>query len=211
MVKFAKKKRRARNAPLDVFKQINMHEGDKDVCWEWGGVHRTGNRGEERPVISIGGTEYYVYRVVWELYNGRGLEAREVVRHRCDNTRCCNPYHLLVGTQKDNVADMMERERAGHKQADVKKIMQMLEIGCSSTYISTWMKKERDVDIDDSTIRRIKRRKFYRHIDWEWGDKYALAKGYILASDLKPGIIQSQSNNGAHDVHVSASEDPEDA
>lgn len=34
-----------------------------------------------------------------------------VVRHTCDNPPCCNPKHLLPGTQKDNGADAIERGR----------------------------------------------------------------------------------------------------
>lgn len=33
------------------------------------------------------------------------------VLHRCDNPACCNPQHLFVGTQKDNIADMNSKGR----------------------------------------------------------------------------------------------------
>lgn len=34
-----------------------------------------------------------------------------VVRHTCDNPRCINPRHLLIGTQQDNMNDMLSRGR----------------------------------------------------------------------------------------------------
>lgn len=33
------------------------------------------------------------------------------VRHTCDNPRCINPEHLILGTQQENIQDMMERGR----------------------------------------------------------------------------------------------------
>jgi hypothetical protein len=52
----------------------------------------------------------YAHRVVWELIHGPIPEGL-VVRHSCDNPPCCNPAHLLIGTQSDNLMDASVRGR----------------------------------------------------------------------------------------------------
>ena len=35
-----------------------------------------------------------------------------VVRHTCDNRKCINPEHLVIGTHQDNMDDMKKRNRS---------------------------------------------------------------------------------------------------
>ena len=165
--------RRQASEFYDVFRRINMHDGDKLPCWEWDGAHGVGSRGDHRPRVIIGGRDYYVYRIVYMLYTGYKLEKNEVVRHNCDNSWCCNPHHMVMGTQADNVRDMLERERVGLKMFHVKRIMQMLEMGCSAVYVKEKMKQGYDLQLDVSVIRKIRMRTVYKHIEWPWGDKWA--------------------------------------
>jgi len=37
--------------------------------------------------------------------------------HTCDNRRCCNPAHLRIGTQQDNIDDMIQKGRAAPSEA----------------------------------------------------------------------------------------------
>lgn len=52
-----------------------------------------------------------LHRWVMEQALGRTLGAKEVVRHTCDTPACFLFAHLRLGTQADNVADMVERDR----------------------------------------------------------------------------------------------------
>lgn len=53
------------------------------------------------------------HRIVYCAVNGLSLATirGKVVRHTCDNRRCVNPQHLVIGTHKENTADMYARGR----------------------------------------------------------------------------------------------------
>jgi hypothetical protein len=71
-----------------------------DACWMWtAGLH---NRGYGR--IRWNGMPECAHRIVWMLINGAIPNELEVL-HRCDNPPCCNPGHLFLGTQADNMHD----------------------------------------------------------------------------------------------------------
>lgn len=58
-----------------------------------------------------------VHRYIYEECFGfipKGL----IVRHKCDNPACINPEHLELGTQKDNVSDMLIRGRCNPKHGE---------------------------------------------------------------------------------------------
>lgn len=42
----------------------------------------------------------------------------KIVRHKCDNRACINPLHLELGTQLDNVRDMIERGRFAYREGE---------------------------------------------------------------------------------------------
>lgn len=79
-------------------------------CWPWMGTRMprgyglfNGGRFDGRQRTR------YAHRLMWELANGRRIRTGEVVRHTCDNPPCCNPSHLIIGTQAENVNDAAEQ------------------------------------------------------------------------------------------------------
>lgn len=60
-----------------------------------------------------GGTELS-HRIAWILVNGPVPPETPCVLHACDNPPCCNPAHLFLGTNDDNVADMVAKGRQAH-------------------------------------------------------------------------------------------------
>ena len=76
-------------------------------CNEWTGPTIRGGYGR----TYIKGVSTLVHRLVWELASGVPIPAGKVIMHTCDNPPCCEVTHLQLGTQADNVADMMVKGR----------------------------------------------------------------------------------------------------
>lgn len=53
------------------------------------------------------------HRASWMLFRGEIPEGQNVL-HRCDIPCCVNPDHLFLGTQVDNILDMMVKRRDRH-------------------------------------------------------------------------------------------------
>jgi hypothetical protein len=79
-----------------------------DECWEW----RAGLNGDGYGQFwdSLDSRMNRAHRVSYRITFGsipKGLS----ILHRCDNRRCVNPSHLFLGTQKDNIEDMVKKGR----------------------------------------------------------------------------------------------------
>lgn len=63
--------------------------------------------------VCIKGRVVRAHRLAYCRANNLSLDDIKglVVRHKCDNPPCCNPDHLEIGTQRDNVLDCIKRGR----------------------------------------------------------------------------------------------------
>lgn len=81
-------------------------------------------KGKGYGVFGVGQSTKLAHRAAYEVHHGVTLSSGQVVRHSCDNPPCCNPAHLILGTQLDNIRDMDERGRA-RRGANTKGIPKM--------------------------------------------------------------------------------------
>ncbi len=85
-------------------------------CWEWQGA--SSKKGYGR--IKYRGRLALPHRVVAyamgtikEVYEPR---RKQLVIHKCDNPRCCNPAHLDAGTNSENMKDCVRKGRMAHQK-----------------------------------------------------------------------------------------------
>ena len=63
---------------------------------------------------SINNKTKLVHRLEWEKYNGPIPDKLKIL-HKCDNPSCYNIDHLFLGTQQDNINDMLDKNRQGNQ------------------------------------------------------------------------------------------------
>lgn len=90
-------------------------------CWVFRWHHPKTPQDSSHLSVKIGKRRVNVHRLAFYLVTG--IWTLLNLCHKCDIGRCCNPDHLFEGTQAENIADMMSKQRHG-----------------SQRYPDTWMK-----------------------------------------------------------------------
>lgn len=93
------------------------------TCWIWRGTKVRSGYGQHRLDVTVA---IAAHRFSYELHYGKitghvagDPELELCVCHTCDNPSCVNPEHLFVGTDKDNIHDMIRKGRASWQKAKV--------------------------------------------------------------------------------------------
>lgn len=89
--------------------------GPKD-CWEWVGGRVPGPHPYGKFYIRTD-KPTLAHRFSWQLRFGP-IPRDTFVCHHCDNPPCVNPEHLFLGTDRDNIHDMIAKGRARHPRGE---------------------------------------------------------------------------------------------
>ena len=86
-----------------------VERGAPYECWPWRGALHEQGYGQ----LTVAKRPLKAHRVAYVLHSGADPDPMLRICHSCDNPRCCNPDHLWLGTQKQNVRDAMDKARFG--------------------------------------------------------------------------------------------------
>lgn len=92
---------------------IPLHMPHLGKCWEWTAGKQYKGYGQfvfNRKIQSV-------HRISWILAFG-SIHENLLVLHKCDNRACVNPEHLFLGTNQDNIDDMVAKNRQARPRGE---------------------------------------------------------------------------------------------
>lgn len=134
-------------------------------CIEWTGTRYNSGYGK----FSHGHSDQITtHRLAHLLLIGPIPDGLQVL-HDCDNRPCVNPLHLFAGTNADNVADMIGKERQargeinGHSILTVKDVLEIRQLYQAKKFSYAELAKMYGVS-DFTTIRAVVKRRTWKHV-----------------------------------------------
>lgn len=133
-------------------------------CWAWLAAKHVQGYG----LIGYGVASMHIkaHRASWIIHFGP-IPTGKCVLHKCDNPECTNPEHLFLGTQVENIRDMIQKGRLvtpkGQNQGSAKLTdPQVLCIRARAEEQAALLADE--YGVDKTTIWRILSRKSWKHL-----------------------------------------------
>lgn len=135
-------------------------------CVIWLGAVKAGGYG----TMWDGSATQMVHRLSYRLHKGPIPEEMEVC-HWCDIACCINPAHLWLGTQLDNIRDMVAKgrhARLGQKgESNARAVLtedQVLEIRGTAKRMGAFVGLARKFNVRTAVVRDVWHRRTWRHV-----------------------------------------------
>lgn len=134
-----------------------VKKGSESECWPWLGTTDPCGYGRFRFGHILDGA----HRVAWilthgEIPHGEGHHGT-CVCHRCDNRPCCNPAHLFLASNAENVSDKVSKGRLITKLTPAR-VLAIRESNMKQCDLA------REHDVSEATISMVKRRAVWAHL-----------------------------------------------
>ena len=108
---------------------LQAHSVRVGTCWIWGGQRTSGSRrGGAYPVIRVKGSKNraQLHRLIIESKMGAPL-GTQAAHHQCGNSLCVNPDHLQPVTDRDNIAEMLQRSAFVSRIAELETALRCID------------------------------------------------------------------------------------
>lgn len=133
------------------FKRLYENYTVRGDCWVWDGNKTNSGYG----IIKAFGKMVTCHRLSYELYNGKIPDGIEIM-HSCDNPICINPDHLSTGTHKDNMRDMIKKNRRVQGKPNPRKgsaSKQSIQVFVLGKAYGSLKEAERELGLGSGTVR----------------------------------------------------------
>lgn len=117
------------------------------------------------PSMSYRDKKTRIHRYIYEQHYG-SIPKGMVIRHKCDDRACINPLHLEIGTQNDNIQDMVKRGRIASKVGEKNPRAKLTEMDVKiirRNKLSSY-KLCKLYGVSPSTIRQIRQYRRWSHV-----------------------------------------------
>lgn len=133
-----------------------------DTCWTW-----TAGRANGYGLFCVNGKSQAAHRVS-VILDGRD-PTNSVVMHTCDNPSCVRPDHLVIGTQRENMLDMVSKNRhhMNHAKGEASGRSKLTEHDVKAIRADKHMTKNQlalKYGVHRTNIHDILKRKIWQHI-----------------------------------------------
>lgn len=150
-------------AELSLLKRFHkFYKKVESGCWVWISAKSQYNYGYITYSYKNKVKHIRAHRYSYEVHKGEIPEGL-IICHSCDNRLCVNPDHLFIGTQEDNMRDMIKKKRQNISkgkltESDVLDIKKKLLDGYSLNKLAKMYNSTK------GNISFIKRNKAWKHV-----------------------------------------------
>jgi hypothetical protein len=157
----------------------------KDGCWL---TNYQKNSHHKYKNITINNNVISIHRFMYMIWNKCDIPKKMIIRHKCHNPECCNPYHLIIGTPQDNSNDMKNANRSLYGENNPNKILTEKDVlnflkDCENSLFNSTKDAAIKYNVNDTTIQHILNGISWKNIT----DSY-----HIPLNQLKNKIVRSK-------------------
>ena len=134
-----------------------------DDCWPWTGQKDEDGYGRLKMTRAGTATRIGAHKAAYEVAFGK-IPGGLLCLHDCDNPACCNPKHLYVGTQAQNVQDSVARGRRARGERIASSKLTTAQVVAIRLDDRSQRAIARDYGMDKKTIKQIRCRELWRHV-----------------------------------------------